>query len=244
MIQPSPSDCMNVFTKSNLRQMGQVTTVIIGYVHRFEDLFRVPWEGGDDRERDLFAWKIKHHDSDSVALLGCTASFWGDSAGHLVQASQIMNRVKTVLYVSKAGTFCSEYTPNEILATGNSTLMDGKVLRWENVLQKHCQISSMLYQGSHITVQSPLMEDKVWLNRWQSEYKWVDCEIGYLAQASIDGGTSFGYIHIISDNVAREFRYDLSNERLPAVIRAREPLLQEAKEILRAYLGSTNLIEL
>ncbi|KAI4252416.1 MAG: hypothetical protein L6R42_007975, partial [Xanthoria sp. 1 TBL-2021] len=59
--------------------------------------------------------------------------------------------------------------------------------------------------------------------------------IGHMAQASVEGGTEFGYLHIISDNLARKYAFDLSNERLRDVVGDRKKLVGQIEEILSGF---------
>lgn len=53
-----------------------------------------------------------------------------------------------------------------------------------------------------------------------------------MAKASLEGGTEYGYLHIISDNLAREYDEDLSNERCLDVIQGRKQLMCEIQDVL------------
>ena len=81
-----------------------------------------------------------------------------------------------------------------------------------------------------------LDETKEWLREMQQKCDFVDPEIGQMAKASLDGGTEFGYLHIISDNLARKYTHDLSNERLEAVLDGRKRLLGEVEHVLGRFL--------
>lgn len=86
-ICPSSPDCMTQLLSSNLRNMGHIDIVVVGYVHYLDTLLAGSWEGGGSAENELFArQKLKRVDGRSIALLGCVVSFWGDISGHLVRA--------------------------------------------------------------------------------------------------------------------------------------------------------------
>ena len=64
-----------------------------------------------------------------------------------------------------------------------------------------------------------------------------------MAQASLEGGTRFGYLHIVSDNLARRFKYDLSNERVQEVLEDRVRLVDEVQRILDKFFKSWDSVE-
>jgi hypothetical protein len=237
-IPPNATDCLNQFINSNLSQMGHMDVVVVGSVHHLERFITSPWEGGGSKENDLFAWqRIKRFDGRSIALLGCMISFWGDISGHLVRALQKLNQVKVVLYIGKAGTLCPQYAPNRWLASGSHSSIEGRTMNWNNPLGPYLKLSSVVLEGLHVTVPSPLFETRAWLEEWRSQYSWVDCEVGHMAQASNEGQTLFGYLHVVSDNLAAHYPYDLSNERLEEVIIDRKRLFLEVENILEAFFA-------
>lgn len=138
------------------------------------------------------------------------------------------------------GSLLAKYAPGQWLATGNCSSMEGRIVRWDNILAPYLALTTVAIEGPHVTVPSSLFETRSWLERWQSECSWVDCEVGHMAQASNEGNTSFGYLHIISDNVAHRYPYDLSNERLENVILDRKNLFIEVQKILDAFFTQWN----
>jgi hypothetical protein len=240
-ISPNPSDSMNQFLHSNLAQMGHTDIVVVGYVHHLDNFMTGSWEGAGNAEDNLFAWqKVQRHGGCSIALLGCMVSFWGDISGHLVRALQRLNKVKCVLYIGKAGSLLAKYAPDQWLVTGDCSSMEGRTVSWDNILKPYLELSPVAIEGSHVTIPSPLFATRSWLEKWQSECSWVDSEVGYMAEASNEGATSFGYLHIISDNVASRYPYDLSNERLKNVILDRRKLFIEMQKILDAFFTRWN----
>jgi hypothetical protein len=134
-------------------------------------------------------------------LLGCVVSFWGDIAGDLVRVLQRLNHVRCVLYIGKTGALQPQHRPNEVLATGNQSCIGTKSITWTNVLEPCTMVSSNVQMGNHVTICSAILEDHAWLNRWQG-CSWVDSEVVHMAEASNEGKTAFGYLHIVSDNLA------------------------------------------
>jgi hypothetical protein len=236
---PSESECMAPLLDSNLAQMGPVDVVVVGYVHHLDRILKGSWEGGNSENNQIFAWqKLTTLDGRTVSFLGCMVSFWGDISGRLVSALQRLNNVKCVLYVGKAGSLYPKYAPNRWIATGDCSWIDGQLVAWDNVLKRQTDGLPVFVNGTHTTVSSPLDESKAWFESWKNIAEWVDCEVGHMAQASIKGGTSFGYLHIISDNLADSYPHDLSNERLEEVVRGRKSLFEEIQNALESFLGN------
>jgi hypothetical protein len=66
----------------------------------------------------------------------------------------------------------------------------------------------------------------------------VDPELGCMALAAQECGVGFGYLHLISDNVAAKYSQDLSNERESGVLVGRDILYAEVNRVLGEYLRS------
>lgn len=235
---PTTDQCMLPLLQSNLAQLGKVDVVVMGYVHGLAGYTgNRGWDGGDSSQ--LFAWqKIIMPNGTTVAFLGCRVSFWGDIAGNVVRALQQLNGVRCVLYIGKLGSLRAEHTPNTLLASGNRSSVKGETVEWDNALapflaSKHEQ--GVVVNGMHLTLPSVLDETKEWLAKNISAHDFVDPEIGHMAKASLEGGTEFGYLHIISDNVARKYAHDLSNERLQGVLIGRKGSISEIQEVLRDF---------
>ena len=172
-----------------------------------------------------------------VAFLGCKVSFWGDIAGNLVRALQRLNEAKCVLCVGKLGSLRSEHSPNQLLATGNTSFLRNQTITWDSPLEDVVNSLPSVVHGIRYSSPSVLDETKDWLIDCTGKYDWVDPEIGHIAKASIDGGTRFGYLHIISDDLACKHVHDLSNERLMGVIHGRKMLIEEIEDALTLSLG-------
>lgn len=234
---PTQDECMTPLLTSNLSAMGEVDTVVLGYVHGLKHYTSGEWIGGGADQ--LFAWqKYDAPDGTTVAFLGCRVSFWGDIAGNVVRALQQMNKVKTVLYIGKLGTLLPEVPPNKMLATGSMSLVNGIEVEWESVLENYIARPEKVLHGAHYSLPSVLDETKEWLEAQKGVFDFVDPEIGHMAQASNEGGTRFGYLHIISDNIAKKYEYDLSNERMVQVLRDREELVGAIQDTLARFLSS------
>jgi hypothetical protein len=235
---PEPSTCLRLLLESNIAQMGHTDVVIVGYVHRLKRFLHGNWEWGGKPNKGLFAWqKFQSTAGHSVALLGCVVSFWGDIAGDLVRVLQRLNHVRCVLYIGKTGALQPQHRPNEVLATGNQSFIGNKSITWNNVLEPCAMVSRNVQMGNHVTLCSAILEDHAWLNRWQG-CSWVDSEVGHMAEASNEGKTAFGYLHIVSDNLAHEYPHGLSNERVEYVILRRGKLLVEVESVLEMFFDT------
>jgi hypothetical protein len=235
---PSETECMAPLLNSNLALMGPVDVVVLGYVHHFDRILKGSWEDGNGEKNQIFAWqKFTSSDDRTVSFLGCMVSFWGDISGRLVSALQKLNKVNCVLYVGKAGSLRPEYPPNRWIATGDRSWIDGQLIIWDDVLKHETDKFPTIVKGTHVTVSSPLEESNAWFESWSNRAEWVDCEVGHMAKASKKGGTSFGYLHIISDTLADSYPYDLSNERLGEVVQSRKGLFKEIQNALESFLG-------
>lgn len=239
---PTEEECMKPLVDSNLGRMGRVEIAIIGYVqhlaHSIGGMWEEEEEGEGEGENDdkMFSWqKFKSRDGRSAVLLGCKPSFWGDTAGRLVRMLSRVNGVKCVIYIGKLGSLQPGDIPNELLATGNCSYLDNKLIWWKNVLQRDLCSSSLVAEGKVVTVQTPLCESLTWLEEWKPKCRWVDCEVGHIAEACNEGDMEFGYLHIVSDNLTKPHPYNMSNERLEAVTSNRGKLFQEVQLILKSF---------
>ena len=70
---------------------------------------------------------------------------------------------------------------------------------------------------------------KEWCSSDEKSVDFVDLEIGRMAKTSLDEGMQFGYMHIVSDNLARKYDRDLSNERIMDVGQDRKRLMDEVQ---------------
>ena len=77
-----------------------------------------------------------------------------------------------------------------------------------------------------------MFESKEWLAKANARgHDFVDPEVGQMALAAVETGLEFGYLHIISDNVAQKYDEDLSNERLKGVLYGRDRLYKDGQPI-------------
>lgn len=241
MIRPEPSDALDIFRQSNLPLMGAVDLVIIGDVHCFRPLQARAWSNGQDFDTSLFRWrKTQSANGFRVAVLGCEASLWGNISGQLVRALKEVNDIRYCFYIAKAGSLRPKDVPNTLVATGSKSLFQGEVLTWNNFICSNGLplLAQSVQEGIQITVLSPLLETKDWLQESSSKgADWVDCEVGHIAKAVNELSISFAYMHVLSDNVAQSYDHNISNEDEAEPEAAREHLFEKLWEILVGILN-------
>lgn len=248
---PSTQDCPAIFESSNLRLMGPVHTVVIGYVDRIlPGNSQTHWETGTDDPGQIFGWKtFQRRNGEAVAFLGCMTSLWGDVLAHLIPALKLFNNVKCILYIGKAGSLRPFDMPNRVVVTGNTSYLDGELISWENPLlstikDRHKkEMPTDIVLGTHVTVSSPLDETQTWFSDWKGKAQWVDCEVGHIARACKLLDIDFGYIHVISDNVAKHFSQNLATDRDPDVVRNRNIAFREIWHIIRDFCTIEDTLE-
>ncbi|KAL7950539.1 hypothetical protein V8C42DRAFT_123724 [Trichoderma barbatum] len=233
----SCSDTQSALKATNIGEFPEgVGTVVLGMVHRLERLTGpVDWAGDS-----CFAWTVRQFNGRKVAFLGFRPAFWGDIAGEIVHYLASQCNVREVLYLGKLGSVKKGVRPNTWLATGGISYVRGQAVKWENVLEDSVArlAQACTVTGNHITLGSVLHETRHWLATLPSYVDFVDPEVGMMGQAAVKSGIRFGYLHIISDNVAEKYEEDLSNERMPSVLTRRSKLYEVVQDVLGHHLSS------
>ena len=237
---PTPQQCLTAFEKCNLAELGHMDIVVLGYVEGLGRWTQNKWEYSS--EEDLFSWSSTISAKGCrIAFLGCKICFWGDIGGNLVRALREHNNVRCVLYVGKLGSLKANHIANRTLATGNQSYVDGKLLEWENPLIPFVRYAPSAVIGVHCCLGSVLDETEEWLASKQEKVDFVDPEIGQMAKAALEVGCQYGYIHIVSDNLACKHDHDLSNERLLDVRQDQRRLLSEIQDVLAHFFDEWSL---
>ena len=109
------------------------------------------------------------------------------------------------------------------------------MITWKNPLEPYQHHAPSVVTGVHCCLGSVLEETKEWLSSNEKSVDFVDPEIGRMAKASLDEGMQFGYLHIISDNLAQKYDRDLSNERNVDVTGNRKRLMTEVQDVLEPF---------
>lgn len=217
---PSEEQCWNEICKSSLSNIPKVDTVVMGYVEGLDFLSNdKEWKGSGN-----FLYKQIKIKSGNAVLLGCKHTYWGEIAGRIVTFLSLLG-VKQIIYSGKLGTLNASYVPNEIIATGNVSLLpNGEIVTWNNMFETVS--SEYIRFGKHITLPSVLQETKQWVEDSSQEYSFVDPEIGHMAYAAQNTNIKFSYLHVVSDNLSHKYSFDLSNERKNIVIDNRKALMR------------------
>lgn len=244
-IPPSSKEPLETFQQSNLRVLGPTDIVIFGEVHCLPNL--PPgrwWETPSESQEtdDLFAWqKFTSPTGRTVTLLGCKEGLWGEAGSAIVHALKEFSGISCALYVGKVGALAGEYTPNEYIATGNVAYFDKDTsVKWKSPLERSLIRFPEVATGRLVTVDSPLRETKEWLQDWKDTATWVDCDTGHMARAANELGVEFGYLHIVSDNLAAKSNYGLSNEEIDGVKAKRNNLYKKMEGIIDVFISSWN----
>lgn len=237
-VPASCSDTQNALRATNLTQFpGKgVDTVILGLVWHLPRLTgSVEWSGSGP-----WQWILRSFNGRLVAFLGFRPAFWGDISGEVVHYLASHFGIEEVIYLGKLGVLKQGVRPNRWLATGGESLVNGRILRWNNVLAPSVtrQAKDSAIEGSHVTLGSVLHETKYWHAKLVDTINFVDPEIGMMAQASVRSGIGYGYLHMITDNLGQKYDEDLSNERTETVLRHREKLHQVVQDVLEDHLNT------
>lgn len=183
-----------------------------------------------------YAWQRTHVHGRPVVYLGFLHSIWGDVAGRVVTRLAELG-ARDVVYVGKVGALNPDIEPNTRLATGNTSLVDGTVVTWTDFFGDFATAQPGVHTGVHVTSPSILLENRDWLTE-HAEHAFVDPEIGPMGAAAHGAGIGFGYLHVISNNLARHYPADLSNERHSDVVRQRTVLIRQIHDVLASHLAS------
>lgn len=223
-IPPTEDDCWKLIESSNLKDFYPSEFIVYGY--------GIPQISGADKWEGTgpFKWtQIRIRNTD-VTFLGCEFCVWGDISGRLVQYLAQEKKIKRFVYIGKLGCTNPSYVPNQYLASGNNSLLNGTTVRWNGVFDS-IHFDHIVKKGLHLTIPSVLMETREWLAS-HNEYDFLDPEIGHMGYAATKTSIDYGYMHVISDNLAKKYPEDLSNERMNTVLMKRKALLKKIRGII------------
>lgn len=204
--------------------------VVVGWgLDAFTD--RTGWVSGPG-----FASKQDRLGGVPVTYLGFAHSIWGDVAGRVVQRLAELGATR-VVYVGKVGGLDPAVEPNTTLATGSRSLLGAELVEWRDFFGGTLGDVDGVIEGLHVSSPSILLEDVDWLADQPPEASFVDPEIGWMGRAAADADIEFGYLHVISNNLALPFDQDLSNERGADVVARRRRLTGHIRELVAARLS-------
>ncbi len=229
-LPPSQSSIEYAFTKTNINDIPNADIIIFGNIDKIGLFENKDFEGCGD-----FLWKIGKINNKKVLLLGCTFSIWGSTGYDFIKMLAKNNNFSTFIYIGKLGTLSSGIRPNEFIATGSESLIEGKVVSWNNIFNNIKNDKIIL--GKHITYPSVLDETKKEMDFYKSKYDFIDPEIGNMAVACKEFNKQFSFLHIISDNIINHSKSkNLSNERKASILKKREKLFKEIGKIIKTNL--------
>ena len=184
-----------------------------------------------------YAFKRDRLGGRDVMFLGFFHSIWGDVAGRVVGRLAALG-ARRVVYVGKVGTLRPGVVPNTCLATGSESVLHGETTRWVSYFGDLSGHGDNILTGIHVTSPSILLENRRWLAANRGRL-FVDPEIGPMGAAAREAGIDFGYLHVISNNLAHEYDEDLSNERKRSVVDRRHRLLDQIQAVICSRLQET-----
>ncbi|MFE7485009.1 hypothetical protein [Streptomyces sp. NPDC057552] len=231
---PGEEECRTALNALDLDLRGDVVIVGWGLEHLAPP--SGVWTRGPG-----YCWQRTQVGGTGVVYLGFRHSIWGDVAGRTVTRLARLG-AGAVVYVGKVGGLDPGTEPNQWLATGNTSLWGGALVSWDDFFGDYARTQPGVRSGLHVSSPSILLENQDWLAQHASSYAFVDPEIGPMGAAARRAGIRFGYLHVISNNLAALYPADLSNERHRDVLRRRAVLLDRIARIITARLtGGTPL---
>lgn len=226
---PDSATCRAALDDLKLDLDGDLVVVGWGLTHLVPA--NSTWTYGDG-----YAWLRTQIYGRRVVYLGFLHSIWGDVAGRVVTRLSELG-AGDVVYVGKVGALNPDIEPNTCLATGNTSLVNGSPVTWQDFFGDFAIERAGVHTGVHVTSPSILLENRDWLAE-HAAHSFVDPEIGPMGSAARAAGIGFGYLHVISNNLAREYPADLSNERHREVIQRRSVLIGQIRDIIAARLAA------
>ena len=238
------SHASDIFDMSNLRELGKTEIIVLGYLDTCPDRvidknpllskIKITDEGKQ------FSWHKYHTpNGTSVAYLGCAHALWGQCVSELMNTLRNLCSVQRLLYVGKAGSLNETIASNEYLATGNVCDVDASLEEhFKTVTTQSSTLfsSDSVQRGDLVSVASPLCEDEAWYEKNRKKYRWVDCETAYIARALHFSGVDFAYLHVVSDNLGKQYSENLANEDDEVVQDKRTKLFEEIDRHIEEYV--------
>ncbi|WP_037620090.1 hypothetical protein [Streptomyces aureus] len=224
---PGQDECRTALDGLDLDLDGDL--VIVGWGLQYLAPDNGVWTRGPG-----YAWQCTEIAGRRVVYLGFLHSIWGDVAGQVVARLAALG-AHDVVYVGKVGALAPGIEPNTWLATGNTSLVSGALVSWDDFFGDFASAQAGVHRGLHATSPSILLENRDWLAK-HAAYDFVDPEIGPMGAAARQAEIRFGYLHVISNNLARHYPADLSNERHLDVLRRRAVLIDRIRDIITGCL--------
>ncbi|MFF4969808.1 hypothetical protein ACH4UY_26445 [Streptomyces longwoodensis] len=228
---PEQEECRTALDALDLELDGDL--VIVGWGLQYLAPENGVWTRGPG-----YAWQRLDVAGRRVVYLGFLHSIWGDVAGRVVTRLAELG-AGDVVYVGKVGSLTPGVEPNAWLATGNTSLVRGAMVSWDDFFGDYAAAHDGVRSGLHVSSPSILLENRDWLAQHTASYAFVDPEIGPMGAAARQAGIRFGYLHVISNNLATHYPADLSNERHSDVLRQRAVLVDRIRTIITGRLTAS-----
>ncbi|MFE7043435.1 hypothetical protein ACFU9X_29545 [Streptomyces atratus] len=225
---PGQEECRTALDTLDLELDGDL--VIVGWGLQYLAPENGVWTRGPG-----YVWQRAEVAGRRVVYLGFLHSIWGDVAGRVVARLAELG-ASDVVYVGKVGSLAPGIEPNTWLATGNTSLVGGALVNWDDFFGDFAATQSGVQSGLHVSSPSILLENRDWLAQHTASYAFVDPEIGPMGAAARQAGIRFGYLHVISNNLAAHYAADLSNERHSDVLHRRAALIDRIRTIITGRL--------
>lgn len=193
--------------------------IVLGYVEPLAG--ENDWSGNDDIE-----WKQINIEGSKTTFIGVKYSYWGDIIYHVI--SYLASRTNRIIYAGKLGSLAEEDVPNMTIATGDSSVVDGETISWNNLFAS----SPIVVKGAHCSLPSVLDETHAWFDKHKNTIRFVDPEIGWAAKSCRDNDIQFSYLHLVTDNLHGDFLENLTNERDAKVLEKRMQYVGIIKAII------------
>jgi hypothetical protein len=230
MAPPSPEEARD-FIRQTMPHVPAADAAIVGYTERLHlgDADDHPWVMTPG-----WGWKLARVGRKRVLLVGCEFSFWGDVAGHVV--AELLERQVSdwVIYVGKLGTLNAGVRPNRMLATGTESLVNAQPVQWQGRLAANLPANDVriIRDARHVTINSVVEETIAWFDRYAPTHDLVDPEIGHMGLAAQEAGSSFDFLHLVTDCLATDYGIGLYDERSKRVISRRIKLMGKISEMI------------
>lgn len=203
----------NSIPKADIVVLGKVDTLVQNFIGEGE-----------------FKWVSQNINNKKILYLGCEFSLWGDIGAELIRLLATSKGVKQVIYVGETGTLKKNITPNDFLATGNISFVNGRDIEWDNIFDDLVEYGNIVV-GKQCHVGSVLLEKIDWFKKNKDYCYFADTDTGKMALACDKNKIKFSYIHVITNNLNHNYEEDLSNGGSFNISEKRKKLFEEIRKI-------------
>jgi hypothetical protein len=229
--RPEPSAIHKALRNSDLSTVRVTDIAVVASGNTYMTPAGAIWS-----ERDTFWTRSELIGRRQVTWLAIKHSFWGDIAYHLGTLLAELG-FKIVLFLGKLGSLRRDDVPNRLLVSGSVSHLGDRRVEWTSAYQ----FDDVAAWGTHVTLPSVLQETKEWFAQAAGKFDFIDPELGHFAAGVVASAARFGYLHIVSDNLAQSYPEDLSNEREGNVPAKRAALYGRIRAALERHLEDTEV---